>query len=84
MKNLRSDIEEKYKIALKNNDKAGIRTLRLIKSAIKDKDIALRSEDNKDELLDSGIQKLLKNLVKQSFSFFLTCVRFLTLLYYIL
>tara|TARA_Y100000590_G_C15739241_1_gene1019641 strand:- start:1968 stop:2429 length:462 start_codon:yes stop_codon:yes gene_type:complete len=65
MKNLRSDIEEKYKIALKNNDKAGIRTLRLIKSAIKDKDIALRSEDNKDELLDSGIQKLLKNLVKQ-------------------
>ena len=49
MKNLRSDIEEKYKIALKNNDKAGIRTLRLIKSAIKDKDIALRSEDNKDE-----------------------------------
>ena len=65
MSKLRSNIEEKYKIALKDKNKVGIRTFRLIKSAIKEKEILLRSEKKREELSDEGIFKLLQSLVRQ-------------------
>lgn len=65
MSKLRSNIEEKYKIALKDKNEVGIRTFRLIKSAIKEKEILLRSEKKREELSDEGIFKLLQSLVRQ-------------------
>jgi len=65
MSKLSSNIEEKYKIALKDKNEVGIRTFRLIKSAIKEKEILLRSEKKREELSDEGIFKLLQSLVRQ-------------------
>ena len=56
-------IEEKYKISIKEKDNNSINTLRLIKSSIKDKEIALRSKQEK--LLDKDILSLLQNMIKQ-------------------
>ena len=58
-----SKIEEKYKISIKEKDNNAINTLRLIKSAIKDKEISLRSKQEK--LLDKDILSLLQNMIKQ-------------------
>ena len=62
---LRLVIEEKYKSAIKLKNMKEIGTLRLIKSAIKDKDIASRSNENKDGINEAEILSLLQNLVKQ-------------------
>ena len=62
---LRVNIEEKYKEAIKNKKVAEINTLRLVKSAIKDKDIANRSQENKELISDSEILTLLQSLIKQ-------------------
>lgn len=62
---LRVNIEDKYKEAVKNKKIGEINTLRLIKSAIKDKDIASRSQDNKELISDAGILSLLQSLIKQ-------------------
>ena len=62
---LRVNIEEKYKQAIKNKKVAEINTLRLVKSAIKDKDIANRGQENKELISDSEILSLLQNLIKQ-------------------
>tara|TARA_B100001093_G_scaffold179463_1_gene172101 strand:+ start:614 stop:1069 length:456 start_codon:yes stop_codon:yes gene_type:complete len=56
-------IDEKYKISIKEKDNNSINTLRLIKSSIKDKEIALRSKQEK--LLDKDILSLLQNMIKQ-------------------
>ena len=58
-----SKIEEKYKISIKEKDNNAINTLRLIKSSIKDKEIALRSKQEK--LHDKDILSLLQNMIKQ-------------------
>tara|TARA_B100001123_G_C14793643_1_gene821456 strand:- start:89 stop:553 length:465 start_codon:yes stop_codon:yes gene_type:complete len=63
---LREQINEQYKKALKSNLKDQISTLRLIRSAIKDKDIELRSKNKNDDFTnDKEILALLQNLVKQ-------------------
>ena len=62
---LRIKIEEDYKQSIKNKDQNKIDTLRLIKSAIKDKDISTRSLENKDGINDSEILSLLISLIKQ-------------------
>ena len=59
--NLRNKIEEDYIKSIKNKDKDKINTLRLIKSAIKDKDISSRSAENKEGINDSKILSLLIN-----------------------
>ena len=56
-------IDEKYKVSIKEKDNNSINTLRLIKSAIKDKEISLRTKQEK--LLDIDILSLLQNMVKQ-------------------
>ena len=63
--NLRNKIEEDYKQSIKNKDQDKINTLRLIKSAIKDKDISSRSSTNKEGINDTEILTLLISLIKQ-------------------
>ena len=62
---LRNKIDEDYKQSIKNKDKQKIDTLRLIRSAIKDKDISSRTSDNKEGINDAEILSLLINLIKQ-------------------
>ena len=63
--NLRIIIDDKYKNALKAKNTKEINTLRLIKSAIKDKDIASRSNKNNELIGEMAILSLLQSLVKQ-------------------
>ena len=62
---LRNKIDEDYKQSIKNKDQQKIDTLRLIRSAIKDKDISFRTSENKEGINDSEILSLLLNLIKQ-------------------
>ena len=63
--NLRNKIEEDYKQSIKTKDQDKTNTLRLIKSAIKDRDISSRSSENKDGINDTEILSLLISLIKQ-------------------
>ena len=60
---LKDKIESYYNNSIKEKDSNSINTLRLIKSAIKDKEILLRGKQ--DSLTDSDILSLLQSLVKQ-------------------
>ena len=51
--------------AIKNKDKESINAIRLILAAIKDKEIALRSEDKKKEISEEIIFNTLKKMIKQ-------------------
>ena len=62
---IRGDIEKKYKQSLKERNVNLTNTTRLIKSAIKNKDIAARSFETKEEIKDQEILSLLQNLIKQ-------------------
>jgi len=62
---LRNKIDEDYKQSIKNKDQQKIDTLRLIRSAIKDKDISTRTSENKEGVNDAEILSLLINLIKQ-------------------
>ena len=62
---IREDIEKKYKQSLKERNANLTNTTRLIKSAIKNKDIAARSLETKEEIKDQEILSLLQNLIKQ-------------------
>ena len=56
-------IEEKYKVSIKEKDSNSINTLRLVKSAIKDKLISFRGKQ--DVLSDGDVLSILQNLIKQ-------------------
>ena len=62
---LRNKIDEDYKKAIKNKEQDKINALRLIRSAIKDKDISSRSSENKEVISDTEILTLLISLIKQ-------------------
>ena len=62
---LRNNIDEDYKQSIKNKDQQKVNTLRLIRSAIKDKDISSRTTENKEGINDAEILSLLINLIKQ-------------------
>ena len=62
---LRLKIEENYKNAIKNKNSNEINTLRLIKSAIKEKDIESRAKNKEEGISESEIMSLLQNLIKQ-------------------
>ena len=62
---LRLKIEENYKNAIKDKNNNEINTLRLIKSAIKDKDIESRTKNKEEEITEAEIMSLLQNLIKQ-------------------
>ena len=63
--NLRASIEERYKEAIKSKNLEKTNTLRLIKSAIKDKDIENRTSESNNEINNNQIMVLLQNLIKQ-------------------
>ena len=62
---LRAKIETKLQVALKERNKLQISTLRLILAAIKDRDIATRTSDNRAGIKDEDIKQLLKKMIKQ-------------------
>ena len=62
---LRNKIEEKLQNALKERNKIQILTLRLILAAIKNRDIANRTSDNKQGIKDEDVKILLKKMIKQ-------------------
>ena len=61
---LRIEIEKKLQGALKERNKLQISTLRLILAAIKDRDIAIRTADNRSGIKDEDIKHLLKKMIK--------------------
>jgi uncharacterized protein YqeY len=62
---LREAIAERMKTALRAKDTRTLSTVRLIMAALKDRDIAARSDGNKAEIAESEIQRLLQGMVKQ-------------------
>ena len=62
---LRKKINEQFNIALKNKNKSSISTLRLILAAIKERDIANRTQGKKEEVKDPEIIKVLRKMKKQ-------------------
>jgi len=62
---LREKINEQFNIALKNKDKNLVSTLRLILAAIKERDIANRTSEKKEDVKDSEILKVLRKMKKQ-------------------
>ena len=62
---LRIKIETKLQGALKERNKLEISTLRLILAAVKDRDIARRTADNRTGIKDEDIKQLLKKMIKQ-------------------
>ena len=62
---LREKISEQFNIALKNRNKSLISTLRLILAALKESDIANRTNGKKEEVKDPEIIKVLRKMKKQ-------------------
>ena len=62
---MRSELNTNLKEAIKSQEKQRVATLRLINAAIKDRDIAVRSEENTEGVSDAEIILILSNMVKQ-------------------
>lgn len=62
---MQEQFSEALKAAVKSRDKVRISTLRLITAAIKDRDIAARTADNRDGVSDDEILEILAKMVKQ-------------------
>jgi hypothetical protein len=62
---MRDELSSALKDALKAKDKRKLSTLRLILAAIKDRDIAARSEDRNEGVSDDEILSILQKMVKQ-------------------
>ena len=62
---LREQIKSALKEAMVSKDKHAVSTLRLIMAALKDRDIAARTQDKPDGITDEEILSLLQSMVKQ-------------------
>ena len=62
---MQEQFSEALKEAVKSQDKIRIATLRLITAAIKDRDIAARTADNRDGVSHEEILQVLAKMVKQ-------------------
>ena len=62
---MRERIAQAMKDALKSKDQATLSTIRLIVAALKDRDIAARSDNNHDGILDDEILSMLQTMIKQ-------------------
>ena len=62
---LRNALNESLKEAMRAKDKCATATLRLVLAALKDRDIAARSDGEKPELGDAEILPMLETMVKQ-------------------
>ncbi|MFA5592424.1 MAG: GatB/YqeY domain-containing protein [Micavibrio sp.] len=61
----RENINSAMKEALKNKEMEKLATVRLILSALKDKDIASRTEGRNDGIDEAGVLSLLQSMIKQ-------------------
>ena len=62
---LRKKINEQFNTALKNKNKTLVSTLRLVLAGIKNRDIANRTNEKKEEINDLEIIKVLRKMKKQ-------------------
>ncbi|MFZ2004327.1 MAG: GatB/YqeY domain-containing protein [Stellaceae bacterium] len=62
---LREAFTERMKTALRAKDTRTLSTVRLIMAALKDRDIAARSDGDKPQIPDSEIQRMLQGMIKQ-------------------
>jgi len=62
---LREKINQEFNTALKSKNKTSVSTLRLVLSAIKDRDIANRSAKQKEGISEEEILKTLRKMKKQ-------------------
>jgi len=62
---LREQINDALKVAMRSKDEVGLRTVRLIMAALKDRDIAARSSGNCDGISDDEVLSMLQSMVKQ-------------------
>ena len=62
---MRERIAQAMKDALKSKDQAALSAIRLISAALKDRDIAARSENNHDGISDDEILSMLQTMIKQ-------------------
>lgn len=62
---MRKRISDALKDAMKSKDSARLSTVRLINAAIKDRDIAARTDENKDGVSDAEIIEVLAKMIKQ-------------------
>ena len=62
---MRERIAQAMKEALKSKDQATLSTIRLIVAALKDRDIAARSDNNHDGISDDEILSMLQTMIKQ-------------------
>jgi uncharacterized protein len=62
---MRSQIKEALTTAMKAKDKARVSTLRLIMAALKDRDIAVRTEGKPDGIPDDDILGMLGTMIRQ-------------------
>ncbi len=62
---MRKRLSEATKDAMRAKDKARLSTLRLMNAAIKDRDIAARSEANPDGVADTEILSIMAKMIKQ-------------------
>lgn len=61
----REEFNAKLKEALKNKDKVGMSTIRLILAALKDRDITARGQGNAEGLNETEILSMLQSMIKQ-------------------
>ena len=62
---MRSKIKEALTTAMKAKDTARVSTLRLIMAALKDRDIAVRTEGKPDGIADEDIIGMLGTMIRQ-------------------
>ena len=62
---LREKINQQFNAAIKSKNKTSVSTFRLILAAIKERDIANRTGEKKEEIKDSEIVKVLRKMKKQ-------------------
>ena len=62
---LREKINEQFNAALRSKNKTLVSTLRLILAAVKERDIANRTSEKKEEVKDTEIIKVLRKMKKQ-------------------
>jgi uncharacterized protein YqeY len=62
---MRKKIELELRLALKSQNKVRLSTLRLITAALKDRDIAIRSEENTEGVSEAEIISILTKMIKQ-------------------
>lgn len=62
---LRTQLSQSLKNAMRAKDTQAVSTIRLILAAVKDRDIAARSDGNSDGVSDDEILQLLQKMIKQ-------------------